>query len=75
MKIIFPKSTEKRQGRPGGRARELQLLLTNEPSNYKEWARGAAQRGPERAGGVGGAWGGMAEAKVVDHKKIKRKEE
>lgn len=73
MKIIFPKSTEKRQGRPGGRARELQLLLTNEPSNYKEWARGAAQRGPERAGGVGG--GCTAEAKVVDHKKIKRKEE
>lgn len=46
---------KKETGEAGGRVRVLYLLLTNEPSNYKEWAGGGeAKRGPGRAGrGVG----------------------
>lgn len=43
----------------GGRVRALYLLLTNEPSNDKEWAGGEAGGKPGRAGWEGGEceWG------------------
>lgn len=48
MKIIFPKPTKKRQEEARGRARVLYLLLTNEPSSHKEWAREERRGGKER---------------------------
>lgn len=48
MKIIFPKPTKKRQEEARGRVRVLYLLLTNEPSNHKEWARGERREGVRR---------------------------
>lgn len=54
MKIIFPKTTEKRREEARGRTRVLYLLLTNEPSSHKEWAeeerREGIKRGGERVG-------------------------
>ena len=47
MKIIFPKPTKKRQEEARGRVRVLYLLLTNEPSNHKEWA-GEERKGEEK---------------------------
>lgn len=49
MKIIFPKPTKKRQEEARGRVRVGYLLLTNEPSNHKEWARGERRKGMWRA--------------------------
>lgn len=50
MKIIFPKPTKKRQEEARGRVRVLYLLLTNEPSNHKEWARGETRKGKRTVG-------------------------
>lgn len=63
MKIIFPKPTKKRQEEARGRARVLYLLLTNEPSNHKEWAR-EERRGEERRG---------EQRQCKDKKNVKRK--
>lgn len=67
MKIIFPKPTKKRQEEARGRLRVLYLLLTNEPSNHKEWARWERREGvrrvEERRGNLAG------ERKCKDQKK------
>lgn len=47
MKIIFPKPTKKRQEEVRGRVRVVYLLLTNEPSNHKEWAGEEGSEGSE----------------------------
>lgn len=72
----------------GCRVRGLYLLVTNEPSNHKEWAGGETKKGLERAGGGGGVGGlgglggagsgegeeeGYGSGKVVDHEKVKGK--
>lgn len=59
----------------GRRVRGLYLLLTNEPSNHKEWAGGETKKGPERAEGRGEEKEGYGSGKVVDHEKGKRRKE
>lgn len=74
MKIIFPKPTKKRQEEARGRVRALYLLLTNEPSNHKEWARGEMRKRMRTVGERRGE--SLGKRKRKDQKKVnvKRKE-
>ncbi len=78
MKIIFPKPTKKRQekagvgsGGKGGGFRVLYLLLTNEPSNYKEWVREASREGMRSGEGRGQGRGNVKiRKKMVEKERL-----